>query len=132
MEEGRQTTEVRQTNEQVGNTTVQRESMATRTTVPGSVVAARVVYYIGGFIISLLALRLIFQLLGANQANEFVNFIYGLSGLFVAPFYGIFGEPTFGRSQFETSTLVAMIVWALLTWGIARLITLARPREQVV
>lgn len=131
MEEDRQTTEVRQTNEQVGNTTVQRESVVARTAVPGVVVAQRVVYYIGGFIISLLSLRFILQLLGANQSNEFVNFIYGLSGLFVAPFYGIFGEPTLGQSQFATSTLVAIIVWALITWGIARLLTLGRPHEQV-
>lgn len=131
MEEDRQTTEVRQTNEQVGGTTVQRETVATRTAVPGVVIAQRVIYYIGGFIISLLALRLVLQLLGANQANEFVNFIYGFSGIFVAPFYGIFGEPTFGRSQFETSTLVAIIVWGLITWGVARLISLTRPNEQV-
>lgn len=131
MEEDRQTTEVRKTNEQVGNTTVQRESVATQTAVSGVVVAQRVVYYIGGFIIALLALRLVLQLLGANQGSEFVSFIYGLSGIFVAPFFGIFGEPTFGQSQFETSTLVAMIVYALVTVGIAKLLALTRPHQEV-
>jgi hypothetical protein len=131
MEEDKQTTEVRQTNEQVGNTTVQRESVATQRAVPGVVIAQRVVYYIGGFIIALLALRMLFQLLGANQGSDFVGFIYGLSGLFVAPFFGIFGEPTFGQSHFETSTLVAIIVWGLITWGVAKLLTLTRPHEAV-
>jgi hypothetical protein len=131
MEEDRQTTEVRKTNEQVGNTTVQRESVARRTETSGVVVAQRVIYYIGGTIIALLFLRFIFQLLGANQGSDFVGFIYALSSVFVAPFVGIFGEPTFGQSQFETSTVVAIIIYALLTVGIAKLIALTRPREEV-
>ncbi len=131
MEEDRQTTEVRKTNEQVGNTTVQRESVARTREVSGVVIAQRVVYYIGGFIIGLLLVRLLLQLLGANQGSDFVGFIYGLSAIFVAPFYGIFGEPTFGASHFETSTLVAIIVYALITVGIAKLIGLASPRTEV-
>ncbi len=131
MQEDRQTTEVRETNEQVGPTTVQRQSVETRAAAPGAIVAKRVVYYIGGVIVSLLALRFILQLLGANQGNGFVDFVYGLSSLFVAPFFGIFGEPTFGQSQIETSTLVAIIVYALLTVGIGKLFTLGRPREEV-
>jgi len=131
MEEDRQTTEVRNSNERVGNTTVQRQSVEKRVAVSGVVIAQRVVYYIGGFIIALLALRLILQLLGANQGSDFVGFIYGLSAIFVAPFFGIFGEPTFGASHFETSALVAIIVYALVTVGIAKLITLTRPHEEV-
>jgi YGGT family. len=131
MEEDRQTTEVRKTDEQVGNTTIQRESVATKTAVSGVVIAQRVVYYIGGVIVALLALRFILQLLGANQESGFVEFVYGLSAVFVAPFYGIFGEPTYGQSQFETSTLVAIVVYSLLTIGIAKLLTLGRPHEEV-
>jgi len=131
MEEDRQTTEVRQTNEQVGNTTVQRESVAKTTQTSGVVIAQRVIYYIGGFIIALLFVRLLLQLLGASEGSDFVGFIYTVTSLFVAPFVGIFGEPTFGTSQFETSTFVAIIVYALVTVGIAKLISLTRPREEV-
>lgn len=131
MEEDRQTTEVRKSNERVGNTTVQRESVAQKTAVSGVVIAQRVIYYVGGVIIALLAVRLLLQLLGANQGSDFVGFIYGLSGIFVAPFFGIFGEPTFGQSHFETSALVAIVVYALLTVGIAKLLTLTRPHEEV-
>ncbi len=131
MEEDRQTTEVRQTNEQVGNTTVQRESVAKRTEVPGSLIAQRIVYYLGGVIIALLLIRLLLQLLGANQGSDFVGFIYSLTAAFIAPFAGIFGEPTFGQSQFETSTFIAIIIYALLTVGIAKLIGLAQPRAQI-
>ncbi len=89
-----------------------------------AVVSARIVYYIGGVIIGLLALRFILALLGAAQGNPFVDFVYALSGVFVMPFYGIFGEPTYGASQLETSTLVAMLMYALITAAVARLLTL--------
>lgn len=131
MEEDRQVTEVRQTNDQVGNTTVQRESVARTREVSGVVIAQRVVYYIGGVIVALLLVRFVLQLLGANQGADFVGFIYGVSAIFVAPFYGIFGEPTFGRAQFESSTAVAIVVYTLLTIGIAKLISLTRPHEEI-
>lgn len=131
MEEDRQTTEVRKTAEQNGNTSVQHESVVVRENVSGVVIAQRVVYYVGGVIVALLFIRLLLQLLGANQGSDFVGFIYGLTGIFVAPFYGIFGEPTFGQSHFETSALVAIVIYSLLTVGIAKLISLTRPREEV-
>ncbi len=131
MQEDRQTTEVRKSNEQVGNTTVQRQSVEKKTAVSGVVIAQRIVYYVGGVIVALLIVRLLLQLLGANQESDFVSFIYGLSGVFVAPFFGIFGDPTFGQSHFETSTLVAIVVYTLVIVGIAKLITVTRPREEV-
>ena len=131
MQEDRQTTEVRETSERVGNTAVDRQVVAQRTEVSGAVVAQRVVYYIGGVIIAVLALRLLFQLLGANQGSDFVGFIYNVSAPFVAPFYGMFGEPTFGSAHFDTSALVAIIIYALITVGIAKLIALTRPRDEV-
>jgi len=130
MQEDRQTTEVRETNSQVGDTTVQRQSVEKKTAVSGVVVAQRIIYYVGGVIIALLLVRFVLQLLGANDANGFVDFIYALSGVFVAPFYGIFGEPIVGRAQFETSTLVAIIVYGIVTVGVAKLLTLTRPHEE--
>ena len=131
MQEDRQTTEVRKSNEQVGNTTVQRQSVEKKTAVSGVVIAQRIIYYVGGVIVALLIVRLLLQLLGANQESDFVSFIYGLSGVFVAPFFGIFGDPTFGQSHFETSTLVAIVVYTHVIVGVAKLITVTRPREEV-
>jgi hypothetical protein len=131
MEQDRQTTEVRKSNEQVGDTNIQRQSVEKKVAVSGVVIAQRVIYYVGGVIVALLLVRLVLQLLGANEGSDFVGFIYALSGIFVMPFYGIFGEPVFGRSHFETSALVAIIVYALLAVGIAKLITITRPHEEV-
>ena len=126
-----ETTEVKQAHEQVGNTEVQRSSVQKTTTVSKTIVAQQVIYYIGGTIVALLALRLVFQLLGASQASGFVDFIYSLTSIFVAPFIGIFGEPSFGVSHFETSALVAIVIYGLLTVGIAKLFTLGRPQDEV-
>lgn len=102
-----------------------------RTPSSGAVVAKRVVYYIGGVIVALIALRFLFLLLGANRESGFVDFIYNLSAVFVAPFTGIFGEPEFGVAYFETSALVAIVVYALVTIGIGKLFTLGQPRSTV-
>ena len=124
-DEVRETREVQTTDQQVGGTNVQRQTVSETSAAPGSVVAQRVVWYIVGFIVSLLALRLILQLLGANQGNAFVDLVYGLSGIFAAPFFGMFSyTPSYGVSYFEVSTLVAILIYALIGWGVAKLFTL--------
>ena len=122
---------VRTTDEPV-RTDVDRDVVVTRDTTPGGVLAARVVWYITGVIIALLALRLVLQLLGANEGNPFVDLVYGLSGIFAAPFFGMFSyEPSYGVSYFEVSTFVAILIYVLLGWGIARLFTLNRRSAEV-
>lgn len=68
----------------------------------------------------LLAIRFILRLLGANPEAGFAQFIYGITAAFVAPFAGLFGTPRFDASVFEFTTLVAMIIYALLAWVIVR------------
>jgi hypothetical protein len=72
----------------------------------------------------ILALRFVFRLLAANQGSAFVAALYSFSYIFAAPFSDIFTDPALGRgSVFEISTLVAMLIYALVAWG---LIALAR------
>ena len=84
----------------------------------------RIIYFIASAIAVLILLRFVLLALGANPENTFANLIYGLSGIFVAPFNTLFGDPTFGRSVFEISSLVAIAVYYLLAWGIAKIVTL--------
>ncbi len=93
-----------------------------------SLIVTRIVWFIAGVLLVLLAFRFIFVLLGANPANGFANFIYTASHPFVAPFFGIFGYSIkYGVSRVELSTLVAMAVYALIAFGISRLLTMGRP-----
>lgn len=132
MQEDKQTTEVRETNKRVGDTNVQRETVKTQTATPGTVIFQRVIWYVTGFIVVLLALRLVLLLLAANDDAAFVSFIYSVSGFFASPFFGIFNyQPSYGQFTFEISTVVAIIVYTLAGWGIAKLTTLSRPNEEV-
>ena len=131
MQEDTQETEVRETTTRDGDTTVQRQTVARREETPGVVVAQRVVWYIAGLISIIIALRFVFLLLGANRGADFTDFVYSLSAPFVAPFVGIFGEPTYGTSVFEVSSLLAIVIYLLIAWGIAKLFTIARPKDEV-
>lgn len=103
------------------------------TGVSPAVVLARAIYFIFGVVIAFIVLRMIFMLLAANQGNGFVDFIYAVSGIFVAPFFGIFGyTPSYGASVFEISSMVAIVIYALLAWGLIHLVTMgSRHRDEV-
>ena len=127
-----QTTEVRETNERQGDTNTTRQTVQSTSTASSAVILKRVVWYIAGVIIALLAIRVILLLLGANRENEFVDFVYALSEIFAAPFYGIFNyQPAYGQSMLELSSLVAIAVYALIAWGIAKLTTLTKSNPSV-
>jgi hypothetical protein len=83
---------------------------------------ATITYFILGVLEVILLLRFLFRLLGANQGSGFIVFLYGLSHVFVAPFNGIFTNPALGsNSVFDVSALIAMLVYALIAWGIVAL-----------
>jgi YggT family protein len=84
----------------------------------------QIIYFIVTAIAVIIVLRFVLLMLAANPDNTFANFIYGLSGIFVAPFNSLFGEPQFGNSVFEVSSLVAIAVYYMLAWGISKIVTL--------
>jgi uncharacterized membrane protein len=132
LEEEQATREVRTTDQQVGATRVQRQTVSETSSVPGSVVAKRIIWYIAGFIIVLLVLRVILFMLGASQGSAFVDFIYSLSGVFAAPFSGIFPTPTYGEFGIDSASLVAIAVYALIAWGVSKLFTLNTDHPEAV
>ncbi len=91
-------------------------------------VAERVVWFIAGVLLVILGLRFVLTLMGANTSNSFANFIYNTSHPFVAPFFSLFNYKhySYGTSHFEVYTLIAMLVYALIAWGITKLVTLNR------
>ena len=131
MQQDTQQTEVRETSTQNGNANVRTQTVARREQPSGSLVAKRIVWFIAGLISIIVALRFVFLLLGANQGAAFTDFVYSLSAPLVAPFVGIFGEPTYGQSVFEVSSLLAIAVYLLIAWAITKLLTLDRPRDEV-
>ena len=93
-----------------------------------------IIYYFFGALEILLAFRLVFKLAGANPQSYFVSFIYSLSQMFVFPFLGIFHSATAAGNEvtaiLEPSTLVAIIVYAVLAWGIVQLVEIMSGKLQ--
>jgi len=86
---------------------------------------SRIIYFVMGFLEVLLALRFLFRVIGAEASNGLVNFIYNFTGAFVAPFNGIFNDQSLQRGNVvEISTLLAMALYAILTYGIIQLLYL--------
>ncbi len=94
----------------------------------GQNVAERVVWFVAGVLLVLLGFRFLLSLLGANTTNGFADFIYSVSQPFVAPFFSLFryDNYTYGVSRFEVYTLVAIVFYAVVAWGIVKLVTLNR------
>jgi hypothetical protein len=87
----------------------------------------KVVWYIFGAIEALLLLRFLLRVLAANPEAAFTQFVYAASQIFVAPFIFVFGTPSFGGSALELSTLLAMIVYWFIAWGVVKLLLMGRP-----
>ena len=84
--------------------------------------ATQLVYWVFGLIEGLIAIRFILKALGANPSAGFAQFIYGVTAPLVAPFLGLFGNPTSQGSVLELTSIVALIVYALLAWLIGKLV----------
>lgn len=95
--------------------------------------AYMVIWYILGLVEVLLVLRLILKLLGAGTAGGFVNFIYAATDFLIAPFQLIFNTGTttglVTTSVLEPATIIAMVIYALIIWGISKLIDVIRNRK---
>jgi hypothetical protein len=116
------------TNGATGMTTHQTETSsgdpyATRRDLP--LKAQNGIYLLFGLLEGLLGIRFVLGLLGANPAAGFAQFVYGITGPFIAPFVGLFGQPRFEGSVFEFNSLVAILVYALIAWVLVKIVWLA-------
>lgn len=93
---------------------------------------ARVLWYITGAIIALLAMRYGLSLLAANRANAFADLIYAVSYPFAAPFFGLFGyQVSYVISRFEIGIFVAMIAYVLIGYGLVNLVAINKRDREV-
>jgi uncharacterized protein YggT (Ycf19 family) len=107
-----------------GTTTHQTETSSTdpyaaRRDLPVKV--QNTIYLLFGILEGLLGIRFVLELLGANPAAGFAQFIYTVTNPFLAPFAGLFGKAHFGGSVFDVSILVAILVYALIAWVLVKI-----------
>src|SRR4030043_844737 len=116
----------------VVNTTTKNTSFKSQAT--SSQTVEYLVYFLFGALEILLAFRLVLKLTGASMSSAFVGLIYGLTGIFVLPFEGIFrrgfAQGVETTSVFEPSTLIAIIVYGVLAWGIVKLVRIFSGERQ--
>lgn len=96
--------------------------------------ATQLVWLLLGILEALLALRLLLKLIAANPNSPIAALIYAITGFFLIPFNGLTVTPSAGGSVLEISTIIAMLIYGLVGWAIARLIWVIfyRPRGPVV
>jgi YggT family protein len=110
-----------------GTTTHQTETSSTdpyaaRRDLPVKV--QNTIYLLFGILEGLLGIRFVLELLGANPAAGFAQFIYTITNPFLAPFAGLFGKTHSGGSVLDVSILVAILVYALIAWVLVKIVWL--------
>jgi uncharacterized protein YggT (Ycf19 family) len=86
----------------------------------------QIVRYLFGLLEVLLALRFILKLAGANPGAEFSNFIYMVTYPFAQPFLAVFRVTIVAGKVFEWTTLLALVIYMLIEWGIIRLLLMGK------
>lgn len=106
----------------------------TKVAATGSQTAEYLIYFFFGALEILLAFRLIFKMMGASSTSAFVRVVYGVTGVFIAPFEGIFrrginpGLET--ASIIEPSAIVALGVYAIIAWGVVKMVKIFSGEKQ--
>jgi uncharacterized protein YggT (Ycf19 family) len=90
--------------------------------------ATQILYLLVGIVEVLIITRVVLKLLAANSGVGFARFVYGVSAPLVAPFQGIFPTPASNTNVLELSSLVAIVVYGLLAWGIVQIVYIVGRR----
>ena len=96
--------------------------------------ATQIIWLVLGFIEAMLALRVVFKLIAVNPSNPFASLLYSVTDLLVAPFVSLVGSPAAAGMVLEISSIIAMLVYLLIGWGLVQMVNVLfyRPRGPVV
>ena len=73
--------------------------------------------------------RILLKLLAANEASIFARVVYGFTAPFLAPFQGVVNSPRARNgSTFEIPSILAILIYLLISWLIVRLLFLLLDR----
>jgi hypothetical protein len=90
--------------------------------------ACQIVWLCAALVETLIGLRVVLKVIGANPDSPFAGFVYNGAALFLAPFYGLTGSPTAGGSVLEVPAIIALLLYAFLAWSVVRIIRLLFDR----
>jgi uncharacterized protein YggT (Ycf19 family) len=84
----------------------------------------QIVWLLFGIIETLLAIRFVLRLFGANPDAPFASFIYSVSDVFLMPFQGLFATPRSGVSTLDFNAIVGIVVYMLVAYLFAKIVWL--------
>ncbi len=88
----------------------------------------RILWLIAIVLETLIGFRIFLKLIAANPESGFASFVYNITAPFLAPFAGLTSTPSASGAVLEISSIIAMVVYALLFWLAAYLIHLIWER----
>lgn len=95
--------------------------------------AKQIVWFVMGLLVTLIGLRFVIVAMGGSMSAGFGRLLWSVTQPFVYPFLALFNEydKAMGSGPaIEYASLIAMAVYLLLGWGIARLVALIMTRPQ--
>jgi hypothetical protein len=81
----------------------------------------QVIWLVTSILEVLIGIRVLLRLMAANPEAGFARFIYGMTNVFLVPFAALLPNPSANGFVLELSSLMGMLVYALLAWGIVRI-----------
>jgi len=90
---------------------------------------SHMVWLLLGAIETFLLFRFMFKMFEANTVSGFTDFIYMVSAPLVHPFSNILPHTIRGLSIIEWSTIIAMFVYLVLSYGISEIVHVLMPLE---
>lgn len=84
----------------------------------------RIIYYIFGVVEAFIAIRFVLRVLAANPTSAFTQWVYNISWVFAFPFNGVVPDTVAGGSVVEWFSLIALLIYALVSVALAALIAL--------
>jgi uncharacterized protein YggT (Ycf19 family) len=85
---------------------------------------SQVIWFLTAILEAFIGIRVLLKLMAANPEAGFAQFVYNLTAVFLAPFSGLMPKPSAGGAVLELASVFAMIIYALLAWGVVRAIWL--------
>ncbi|HUP82721.1 MAG TPA: YggT family protein [Candidatus Limnocylindria bacterium] len=106
-----------------------RSTRVTRYSSSPLATVQRFIVFIFGLIEAVIVLRIILLLLAAREGNDVVQFVYGVSELFVAPFRGILriDEVQAGIAALDFGAIVALVFWVIIELIVLAALRVFRP-----
>ena len=89
----------------------------------------RLIIFIFSLIEAIILLRIVLLMLAAREGNDVVQFVYGVSEFFVAPFRGILriDEVQAGVAALDFGAIVALVFWAIIELVVIAALRVFRP-----